>query len=186
MLLADSPSRSFGVAVPPGEGAKLGEAVHEVLKSIDMASKEGLDQLAHLYASKVGIKGKEDEIKRLVLSILNSEEIKKVVQLRYWREVPVGVTISGFILEGIIDLIYEKPDGGMVIVDYKTDFVDKEEIEQRMVDYELQGGFYALALEEILGKKVSRILFIFANPNETRTLLNIDLIKQKVLEAIVV
>ena len=96
------------------------------------------------------------------------------------------VTISGFILEGIIDLIYEKPDGGMVIVDYKTDFVDKEEIEQRMVDYELQGGFYALALEEILGKKVSRILFIFANPNETRTLLNIDLIKQKVLEAIVV
>ena len=41
---------------------------------------------------------------------------------RYWRELFVSASIDGVTLEGFIDLLYETPQG-LVIVDYKTDFI---------------------------------------------------------------
>ena len=36
--------------------------------------------------------------------------------------------VDGSILEGAIDLLYEQPDGTLVVVDYKTDRVTDAEV----------------------------------------------------------
>ena len=42
----------------------------------------------------------------------------------YWRETYVAVPFDGITLEGYVDLVYRDDDGGLVVVDYKTDAVD--------------------------------------------------------------
>jgi ATP-dependent exoDNAse (exonuclease V) beta subunit len=71
------------------------------------------------------------------------------------------VSINGVLLEGAIDLLYEDPDGALVVVDYKTDRVSSTELAARAEHYRTQGEAYALALRDGLGLSVSRIEFIF-------------------------
>ena len=59
------------------------------------------------------------------------------------------------LVQGIIDAYFEEGDE-LVLVDYKTDRVDcVEELAQR---YQLQVGYYAEALERLVGKRVKERL----------------------------
>ena len=51
--------------------------------------------------------------------------------------------VDGSILEGAIDLLYEQPDGTLVVVDYKTDRVTDAELAIRAASYRAQGEAYA-------------------------------------------
>lgn len=64
-------------------------------------------------------------------------------------------------LQGIIDCFFEYKDE-IVLLDYKTDYVE-EGNEQKIVDrYRIQMEYYSEALEKILGRKVSyRYLYLF-------------------------
>ena len=64
-------------------------------------------------------------------------------------------------IEGFIDLVFEA-DEDLIVVDYKTDGVETpEEIALSMDRYKLQGASYALALEEVAGKSVAKVVFLF-------------------------
>jgi ATP-dependent helicase/nuclease subunit A len=76
------------------------------------------------------------------------------------------------LLEGIIDLIFEDPSGGLVIVDYKTDRVrdtggDTVEgngpLAIAAAPYFPQLGAYALATEQATGHRVSEAVIVFAS-----------------------
>lgn len=71
------------------------------------------------------------------------------------------------LVQGIIDCFFEE-DGQIVIVDYKTDHIPKENGEEILRSrYKVQLDYYQRAIEQITGKKVSqRILYSFALERE--------------------
>ena len=73
------------------------------------------------------------------------------------------------LLQGVIDCFFEE-NGGLVIVDYKTDRVfEEEEISERAEYYRGQLAAYAHALSRICGKKVKEcILFFLAAGKEVK------------------
>ena len=67
------------------------------------------------------------------------------------------------IVQGVIDCFFIDENGDIVLIDYKTDFlnrsISKEKVEEELKNmYEVQLNMYAESLEEIIGKKVSKIL----------------------------
>ena len=68
------------------------------------------------------------------------------------------------LVQGIIDVWFEE-DGELVVLDYKTDRVFKEEILREK--YHTQLDYYARALEQLTGKCVKeKIIYSFAMKKE--------------------
>jgi len=57
-------------------------------------------------------------------------------------------------VEGKIDLLFEE-DNGWVILDYKTDDVSDEALEQRFQSYQEQGLWYYRAVREAARERVA-------------------------------
>lgn len=57
---------------------------------------------------------------------------------------------------GIIDLFFENENGEIILLDYKTDYVTKENLEEVKARYKVQLDLYKSAIEDISGKKVSK------------------------------
>ena len=68
--------------------------------------------------------------------------------------------IAEQLVEGYVDLVYET-EQGLVVVDYKTDQVELNDIDVKVDRYRLQGATYAVALEETTRQPVSRVVFAF-------------------------
>jgi ATP-dependent exoDNAse (exonuclease V) beta subunit len=151
-----------------------GRAVHAVLQVIDLATGAGLHDLARAQAAAEGIPEQAPEVAALVKAACESEPVRRGAALRHWREVPVGARVDGVVLEGFVDLLYELPDGRLVIVDYKTDAVHGAEVDRRMERYRLQGGVYALLVSEVTRREVARIEFVFAAAGEVRAVTDVD------------
>ncbi|MHC1721518.1 MAG: helicase-exonuclease AddAB subunit AddA [Clostridiaceae bacterium] len=63
------------------------------------------------------------------------------------------------VLQGVIDCYFEEKDG-LILVDYKTDFV--ENAEDLAEKYRMQIDLYSKALEKVTGKKITeRYLYLF-------------------------
>ncbi len=69
------------------------------------------------------------------------------------------------LVQGVIDCLYEREDGALVLVDYKTDRLPKEALEKKALAAKIlsqkhreQLSYYALAVEEMFGKRPSQIL----------------------------
>jgi ATP-dependent exoDNAse (exonuclease V) beta subunit len=78
----------------------------------------------------------------------------------------VEAAVAGVLLEGFIDLLFEAPEG-LVVVDYKTDAVRSEaEVAAALDRYTPQGAAYAVALEEATGRTVARVVFLFLRGHE--------------------
>jgi len=150
-----------------------GRAVHAVLQVIDLGTRAGLDDLAGAQAAAEGIPEQAAEVARLVGAACDSDPVHRATTARHWREVPLGAPVDGVLLEGFVDLLYELPDGRLVVVDYKTDSVSGAEVDRRMERYRLQGGVYGLLVAEVTRREVARIEFVFATAGEVRTVTDV-------------
>lgn len=66
------------------------------------------------------------------------------------------------VLEGVIDLVFEEPEG-WVVVDYKTDVGSDPRFDERVVGYRRQVDYYADAWGALTGDPVKeRVLFFTA------------------------
>ena len=144
-----------------------------MLQVIDLATGAGVDDLARAQAAAEGIPEQAPEVAALVRAACDSEPVRRAAALRHWREVPLGARVHGVLLEGFVDLLYELPDGRLVVVDYKTDAVRGAEVDRRMERYRLQGGVYALLVAEVTRREVARIEFVFAAAGEARTVTDV-------------
>ena len=72
---------------------------------------------------------------------------------RCLRETPVTASVDGVLVEGIVDLAFET-EGGMTVVDFKTDRAEGERFEQ----YRRQLGLYADAIASATGRPVRAVL----------------------------
>ncbi len=157
---ADDPDR------PPWRrgraGTAIGRAVHGVLQAVDLATGDGLAELARNQAGAEGVADRRAEIERLARAALDSEVVRAAVSSdRYWRELYVGAPVGARVLEGFVDLLVETSEG-LVVVDYKTDAArGPDDVDAAVDRYRLQGASYAVALEASLGRPVDRCVFLF-------------------------
>ena len=153
-------------------GTSIGRAVHAVLQTIDLATGEGLEDTARAQATAEGIPGRESEVVELVQAALASNAVNEAIASgRFWREVYVAGDVDGVVIEGFVDLLYETPEG-LVIVDYKTDSArDEQDVDAAMERYAAQGAAYALALQQAMpGRKVAKCVFVFVRPKTERAI----------------
>lgn len=61
------------------------------------------------------------------------------------------------LVQGVIDLYLEEADG-LVLLDYKTDYIKKGEEAEFLSHYEGQLKWYKRALEQMTGKTVKEII----------------------------
>lgn len=67
------------------------------------------------------------------------------------------------LLQGVIDGFFEEPDG-IVLLDYKTDYVPTGKVGMIRDRYRVQIDYYARALEKLTGKKVKeKYIYLFWN-----------------------
>jgi ATP-dependent helicase/nuclease subunit A len=158
----------------------LGLAVHSVLQTIDLASLADLEAFVRAAAAEYGISGREEEIAILVRAAVSSSAVQTAISGRFWREVPVGISYEGTLLEGCIDLLYEHSDGTLGVVDYKTDRITAGQIDERMNGYRLQGGVYAFAVQHVVRKDVSSVEFVFAALGRTERLADVNAITHEI------
>jgi ATP-dependent exoDNAse (exonuclease V) beta subunit len=63
------------------------------------------------------------------------------------REQPFAFTVDGVVFRGVLDVLVRRPDGSMLVVDYKTTRLGERSPDELVADeYELQRQAYALAL----------------------------------------
>jgi ATP-dependent helicase/nuclease subunit A len=150
-------------------GSAVGRAVHAVL---EVAPLEGvapvdapvLEALAGRYAAEEGVDA--GTVAELAASALASDALVDArASGRVWREVPVIVPIGTRLLEGFIDLLYQRPDGQLVVVDWKTDRArTAAEVDAALDRYRLQGAAYAAAVGTATGQPVAEVRFVFCRP----------------------
>ena len=81
-----------------------------------------------------------------------------------------GTTDDKVLLQGVIDCYFENEEGGITLVDFKTDRVKDPDGEAKLIErHSEQLKLYAEALSEILEKRVTRILiYSFALDREVK------------------
>ena len=86
--------------------------------------------------------------------------------LGYWKEVPFTWLEKEILYEGMIDLVFQE-EGGLVILDYKTDRIALDEVPQRAKTYEGQMSTYARALPALTRLPVKESVLFFVRLGET-------------------
>ena len=151
-------------------GTAVGLAVHAVLETVPLAGTGPVDPatveaLAVRFAAEHQVDDAE-LVRDLATSALASEALAEARQAgRLWREVPVFVPVGGHLVEGFIDLLHERADGSLVVVDWKTDKArTPSEVDASVGRYRAQGAAYAVALAAATGRAVTEVRFVFCRP----------------------
>ena len=88
-------------------------------------------------------------ISKIGNDLKKSNNIKKETEF-----ILIDKEISNSQIQGIIDLYYINQNGNIVLVDFKTDNLEEEEI--FIQKYKLQLDIYRRALEKLTGKEVEK------------------------------
>ncbi|MBP2634885.1 MAG: addA [Firmicutes bacterium] len=149
---------------------EYGVLLHTVMQHIELRSdftKQAIvEQTAALEAREILPAGQAAEVDAGLISAFFATPLgERLVKAKeVWREMPFSLLLPAekfypelhgcgeqIFVQGIIDCLFAEEDG-LVLVDYKTDYVDcVEELADR---YAAQLSMYALAIERILGRPV--------------------------------
>jgi RecB family exonuclease len=152
-------------------GTHRGRAVHAALQSLPWdADDASIEAVAHAQAVAEAVPQETGHIARLIRQALATEAAGRArAAKRALREVPFAFQQGGITVEGFIDLVIESEDGSLEVVDWKTDTVPVEAVVRRLQSYELQAGLYVLGVEAATQRPVSRLTYVFVDPNEERS-----------------
>lgn len=172
---------AFLDGVCPLTGSEAGTAAHRLMQFIDYqtdASEESVSREIAKVVSAGHLSTVEADAVRIseIVSFLHSPlavEMKKAAVLN--REYRLSLLVDAreigaeaspgekIMLHGVVDCWFENAEGGITVVDFKTDRVFGEALYLRAEEYRPQVEAYSSALERILEKKVTeKILFFFS------------------------
>jgi ATP-dependent helicase/nuclease subunit A len=158
-----------------GRARRRGTIVHGLLESIDFAyprqpSSEDVAERGRRVGAMLSAEECE-EIATLIAGALASEPARLLGEARQaHREYPFAFSLGGAepLVTGVLDLLVERPDGSVLIVDYKSDRLaggeDLELLVQR--DYGFQRLLYALAAIEDGASHVQIVHWFLERPKE--------------------
>ncbi len=149
-------------------GARKGTLIHLILQKLDFRKNYTMNELEDFVAQLCSKKViQEEEIKNIdlnqIITFLNSElytRIKNAKKIEKEKEFCIFTKLQEYdgqevAIQGMIDLYFIDQNDKLVLLDYKTDFVeDENELKER---YFLQLNIYQKALEFSLNKSVDEI-----------------------------
>lgn len=167
--------------------AERGTATHAFLQfcDFDNAVKHGIDnEIARLREKKFISEKYADIINKYQLKAFFESELYERISnaKRLWREQRFNIFLPAseftqeeekskllkdetIAVQGVIDIFFEDIDGRIVLCDYKTDYLTKEEISNPTLAadklnerHAKQLSYYAKAIEEILGKAPDEVV----------------------------
>jgi ATP-dependent helicase/nuclease subunit A len=81
---------------------------------------------------------------------------------RLWRELPLVFPDGSDLVEGVVDLVFEE-EGGLVVLDYKTDAITDEQALDQAAHHAPQLRLYARGLRQATGLEVKERLVAFTS-----------------------
>lgn len=154
-------------------GAAYGTLMHDVLQRLDFSrARELADVRAQIEAMRTAGHLTADEAKAVrveaLTAFLASPLGQRARQAKIcWKEQAFGLLLSArevapeaaeedeVYVQGVIDLFFEERDGGIVLLDYKTDRGTTPDLIRRR--YQAQMALYARAIQRILGKEPKKV-----------------------------
>ena len=154
--------------------AEKGTIMHLCLQKLNSKEKYNLNKLKKLVNSLVE---KEIILPKEAESV-NYNKILAFLESNIWKEMQDAKTVEQekafylnlkakeiyknsaedeVLVQGIIDLYYITNNDELVLVDYKTDYVENNNEESLKEKYNVQLSIYKKALEEALKRKVDRV-----------------------------
>jgi helicase-exonuclease AddAB, AddA subunit, Firmicutes type len=165
--------------------AEKGTVMHLVMQHVDISKAPTIEDINSLLQSLVASEfmtvqqQKTVDIGR-ILSFFESPLGRRMIKSgKVKREIPFYMKVDStdvykdlpddkyrdekIVLQGIIDCCFEEDDG-LVLIDYKTDYVPVGEEESIRERYRLQIEYYEKALRKITGKTVKeKYIYLFHN-----------------------
>ena len=154
--------RARGEGLERDTARELGKLAHRVLEHWDFATRrvgEDLDEAIARHPPELPPARQEAvvrELKAIWATLTGSPAYEELRTARILgREIPFVLPWDGgAIMEGIIDVVYER-DGQLYVADYKTDQVTDDDIAGVMHDYRHQARIYTEAVRRGLGRDVT-------------------------------
>lgn len=149
---------------PDVRGRDFGSLVHRILEWIplDRATLEAVAAMASALAPSFGLDvraaERAAEAASRVLALPLLDRARKAP--RVFRELLVWFPEGDELLEGVVDLVFEE-DGGLVVVDYKTDHILGEQALAQAAHHAPQLQLYARGLAQATGLGVRQRLVLF-------------------------
>jgi ATP-dependent helicase/nuclease subunit A len=140
--------------------------VHQVLEWVDLGSASA-DDVQRIAAARAPFYGLDEESGRrageaaaaaLALPVMARARDAR----RIWRELPLSFPDGSDLVEGVIDLVFEE-EGGLVIVDYKTDGITAEQAVAQAAHHAPQLQLYGRGLAQAWGVPVKERLVLFTS-----------------------
>lgn len=148
----------------------IGNAYHLIMEKIDLSCVSSYEDL------KVQV-DKMIENQYLSDAELEAIELEKIYAFfttnigeallesaKVYRETPFVYKKDEFLIQGIIDLYFEVPEG-IVLVDYKSDKISRSNEKTLISGHKKQVEIYKEALEKLTSKKIYRSYLYFFNNN---------------------
>jgi ATP-dependent helicase/nuclease subunit A len=97
----------------------------------------------------------------MVKEALNSPILQRAIKSdNYQKEVPFTYKNNGTIFEGVMDLVFKEEDG-LVVLDFKTDLLKKDDLNSRVQHYRPQLQVYSDAIKSIFGGPPKEVILFF-------------------------
>ena len=152
----------------------VGDLAHRFLQNWQFASDvknfEGQlhDFITHAMPSEFESSRREieSELRNVFQAFFCSKAYAELAGARILgREIPLLMPWSDQVMEGVIDLIYER-NGLLYLADYKTDRVDKKSLSEAAARYHQQAEIYSQAVRQSLGREPAAFKIIFLRLGE--------------------
>ena len=146
-------------SAPPLE---LGDAFHRVMEMVSLPEGEDLEELAAAICAEAGIAEATGAVVAMARRCVGSVPLSSAASSHgdVYREVPFFTEHDGKVLIGRIDLLV-RTDGGVSVVDYKTDSVEPGAEAVAAEAHRGQMGIYGRAVETATEAE-SRAQLLFA------------------------
>jgi hypothetical protein len=148
---ASQASPAAPVSVGAENGSSFGKALHWVMELSDLDAGADITSLSKNASELFGVTQPE-LIESAARAALATEVIGEARLGTHWLELPLLVPVGELVVEGFADLVYERQDGSLVVVDFKTDRVLEE---KKLKSYWMQLSSYAAILEKVTGQPSS-------------------------------
>lgn len=149
--------------------AEIGTLMHLILQKLDFRenyNEKTLNDLIQklIYLNIVTEKQSQYIDKKRILEFTRTELFKEIQNAKeIYKEQPFHSSVidentkEKILIQGIIDLYYINQNNEIVLVDYKTDYVEKNNEQELIEKYKTQLAIYKKAIEEALNKNVEKV-----------------------------